>query len=73
MIQEIPAHPFKSRLRSLKVNQFQAARFLGISQALLNQKLLGYRPFALHEEEKLAALIEKLESDQGDNHARADQ
>lgn len=69
MLQALRVHPFKIRLRSLRVNQFQAAHFLGISQALLSQKLLGYRPFGVDEEQKLAALLDQLESDQGGAYA----
>ena len=49
----------KNQLQEKNISQHRAAFALGISQGLLNQYLLGYRPFPGEFASKLAQLIER--------------
>lgn len=61
-LQSFEQHPFKRQLKYYEIGQSVLAQNLGISQANLNQQLLGYRPMKEKTESEIQELLDILQA-----------
>ncbi len=56
----------KGRMRERAITQADVAKYLGLAQPTVNQKINNVRPFDLNEAEKLAELLQINSGDFGE-------
>lgn len=53
----VNTNKIKGRMREMEITQKEVAKYLGIQQSTVNQKINNFRCFSLEEAEKMCILL----------------